>query len=74
MQVKTLKGHESDITDAVIIGDSRVNWENPKPPLVISLASNPVSGIGIRPLGVLVPETTSDQGSVKGWDLLQVKK
>ena len=72
-QVKTLRGHESDITDAAIIGDSRVNWENPKPPLVISLSSNPVLGLGIGlRLGVSVPETTSDQGSVKAWDVLQV--
>ena len=38
--MKTLRGHEKDITDAVVIGGSRVNWENPKPPLVVSISSD----------------------------------
>lgn len=50
--MKTLRGHEKDITDAVVIGGGRVNWEDPKPPLVVSLSSD---------------------GSVKAWDVLQVK-
>ena len=37
--MKTLRGHEKDITDAVVIGGSQVDWENPKPPLVVSIDS-----------------------------------
>ena len=38
--MKTLRGHEKEITDAVVIGGSQVNWENPKPPLVVSLSTD----------------------------------
>lgn len=40
LQVKTLRGHEKEIVDAVVIGGSQVNWENPKPPLVVSLSTD----------------------------------
>ena len=50
--MKTLRGHDKEIVDAVVIGGSQVNWENPKPPLVVSMSTD---------------------GSVKGWDVLQVR-
>ena len=53
VQVKTLRGHEEKITDAVVIGGAQVNWENPKPPLVVSISSD---------------------GSIKAWDVSQVKQ
>ena len=39
-QVKTLRGHEKDITTAHVIGGGGVNWENPQPPLVVSLSQD----------------------------------
>ena len=39
-QVKTLRGHQANITMATCMGDSRVNWEDPTPPMVISLAED----------------------------------
>ena len=39
-QVKTLRGHEQDITAAVVIAGGNVNWENPSPPLVVSLSAD----------------------------------
>ena len=40
LQAKTLCGHEKEIAAAVVIGGSRVNWENPKPPLVVSMSTD----------------------------------
>ena len=40
MQVKTLRGHEKEVTDAVVLGGSQENWENPKPSLVVSISSD----------------------------------
>lgn len=33
-----MRGHKSDISCAEVVGGSGVNWEDPKPPLVVSLA------------------------------------
>ena len=38
--MKTLRGHEKDITTAYVIGGGGVNWENPLPPLVVSLSQD----------------------------------
>lgn len=38
--MKTLRGHEQDVTAAVVIAGGKVNWENPSPPLVVSLSAD----------------------------------
>ena len=39
--MKTLRGHEREITAAAVIGGGgSVNWDNPQPPLVISLSAD----------------------------------
>ena len=57
LQVRTLRGHESEIVSAVVMsgrgGGGDVDWENPAPPVVVSL---------------------SDDGCVKAWDVMQVRK
>jgi len=38
--MKTMRGHEQDITAAVVVAGGSVNWENPSPPLVVSLSAD----------------------------------
>ena len=44
LQVRTLRGHESDIVSAVVMsgrgGGGDVDWENPAPPVVVSLSTD----------------------------------
>ena len=40
LQVKTLRGHEADIQSVEVVGGGRVSWEDPRPPLLVSLAGD----------------------------------
>ncbi len=38
--MKTLRGHQSRIVAAEVVGGRSVDWEDPKPPLVVSLSAD----------------------------------
>ena len=41
LKVRTLRGHETDIVSVVCLGGGvGVNWENPLPPVVVSLSAD----------------------------------
>ena len=43
LQVRTLRGHETDIVSVVVLGErgtGDINWENPSHPTVVSLSTD----------------------------------
>ena len=55
-----MRGHEKDITAAVMIAGGNVNWENPSPPLVVSLSADGcVKAWDIMQVWVYVPTVST---------------
>lgn len=40
MQVKSLRGHKAKIKSVVVIGGRDVDWEDVRPPVVVSLSED----------------------------------
>ena len=39
-QVKTMRGHKSNIKSVVVVEGRAIDWENPGPPLVVTLSED----------------------------------
>lgn len=40
LQVKTLRGHKVNIKSVAVVGGRSIDWENPGPPLVVTLSED----------------------------------